>query len=78
MLQLLGEVFRHSDTDATELSLLYANKTEGDILLRQELDKLREEHPGRFNLWYTVSKSESTGELKKNHSLYQNRDRDFA
>ena len=64
MLQLLGEVFRNSETDKTELSLVYANKTEGDILLREELDKLQRENPNRFKLWYTVSKSENTGETK--------------
>lgn len=38
--------------DTTELSLLYANRTVKDILLRKELDELAAKYP-QFKVWYT-------------------------
>ena len=40
--------------DTTELSLVYANVTEADILLRQQLDALAERH-SNFRVFYTVN-----------------------
>ena len=42
--------------DETCLSLLFANQTEDDILLRKELEAVQTEHPDRFKLWYTVDR----------------------
>lgn len=56
ILQLVRAVFRDPD-DNTCLALLYANKTEEDILLRKELEQIAKEHPDRFKLWFTVSNS---------------------
>lgn len=42
--------------DTTQIALLYANTSEEDILLRTELDELAALHPGRFKLWYTLSR----------------------
>lgn len=39
--------------DSTQLSLLYANVSPDDILLRDDLDALVAAHPGRFSVWYT-------------------------
>jgi len=55
MLQLIRAVFR-DPSDSTCLSLLYANQTEDDILLRKELEEVQAEHPDRFKLWYTVDR----------------------
>jgi len=55
MLQLIRAVFRDPD-DNTCLSLLFANQSEDDILLRKELEEVAEEHPERFKLWYTVDR----------------------
>lgn len=55
MLQLVRAVFR-DPSDTTCLSLLYANQTEDDILLRAELEEVAAEHPDRFKLWYTVDR----------------------
>jgi len=55
MLQLVRAVFRDSNDD-TSLSLLFANQTEEDILLRAELEEIAAEHPDRFKLWYTVDR----------------------
>ncbi|XP_062026225.1 nitrate reductase [NADH]-like [Rosa rugosa] len=40
--------------DDTEMHVVYANRTEEDILLREELDGWAKEHE-RFNVWYVVS-----------------------
>jgi len=42
--------------DSTVFSLLFANQTEADILLRKELDELAATSE-RFNVWYTVDKA---------------------
>jgi len=55
MLQLVRAVFRDPE-DTTCLSLLFANQTEEDILLRKELEEVEKEHPDRFKLWYTVDR----------------------
>lgn len=41
-------------SDSTELALLFANQTEKDILLRDELEQAAASSNGRFKLWYTV------------------------
>lgn len=55
MLQLIRNVLvTNVGQDQTKLSLLYANQTENDILLREELDQLAARHPEQFQVWYTV------------------------
>ncbi|KIH62105.1 oxidoreductase, FAD-binding protein [Ancylostoma duodenale] len=53
MLQIITAVLKNND-DKTQMSLLFANHTEDDILCRKELDELALEHRDRFNVWYTV------------------------
>ena len=55
MLQLIREVFRDT-SDTTTLALLFANQTEDDILLREELEEVQKQFPDRFKLWYTVDR----------------------
>ena len=55
MLQLIRAVFRDKN-DRTNLSLLFANQSEEDILLREELEEVQKEFPARFSLWYTVDR----------------------
>lgn len=59
MLQLIREVLNESN-DSLKLSLLFANQTEDDILLREELDELAEKYPKQFKVWYTVDKGSDT------------------
>ncbi|KAJ0179447.1 hypothetical protein K1T71_005159 [Dendrolimus kikuchii] len=75
MLQLIRHICKEAN-DSTELRLLFANQTEQDILLRNELEKYQSEHPEQFKLWYTIDRAEegwkySTGfindEIIKNH-----------
>jgi cytochrome-b5 reductase len=42
------------DEDQTEISLVYANRSEGDILLRNELEDLAERFPNKLRLWYLL------------------------
>nr|ACO15006.1 NADH-cytochrome b5 reductase 2 [Caligus clemensi] len=55
MYQLITSVFRNPN-DKTHLSLLYANQTEEDILLRKELEAIQTAHPDRFKIWYTLDR----------------------
>ena len=54
-LQVITAVLQDAN-DATELSLLFANQTDTDILMRDELDRLAHEHPTRFKVWYTFDR----------------------
>lgn len=54
ILQVISEVTR-TPNDLTKLSLIYANETENDILLKGELDELAEKYP-YFSVYYTLSK----------------------
>lgn len=56
MLQLIRAIIK-DPTDETQMSLLYANQTEEDILLRDELDGIAKKHPDRLKVWYTVDTS---------------------
>ena len=55
MLQLVRHVIR-DPSDKTQLALLFANQSEDDILLRQELEQVQKDHPDRFKLWFTVDR----------------------
>jgi cytochrome-b5 reductase len=61
--QLIQTVLRNP-ADTTRLSLVYANNTEADILLRAEMDALAREFPKRFRVSYAVSKGEGAGLIK--------------
>lgn len=43
--------------DDTKMYVVYANRTEDDILLREELDAWAEKYQERVKVWYVVSKS---------------------
>jgi len=61
MLQVLQAILR-DPADRTEVSLLFANQTVDDILLRDNLEALRAAHPQQFRrLHYTVDKAPASG-----------------
>lgn len=62
MLQLVRQVAR-DEGDKTQLALIFANQTEADILLRQELEEVQAQHPDKFKLWYTVDRPEPGEEI---------------
>lgn len=47
-------------SDSTHISLVYANTTEDDIMLKDELDELAKAFPAKFHLHYTLSKPTNT------------------
>uniref|UniRef100_A0A1I7YHR5 NADH-cytochrome b5 reductase n=2 Tax=Steinernema glaseri TaxID=37863 RepID=A0A1I7YHR5_9BILA len=57
MLQVIDAILK-DPTDQTELSLLFANQTENDILCRKELEELHNKHGDRFHLWYTIDRAD--------------------
>lgn len=61
MLQLIRQVTR-DPKDETKLSLIFANQTEEDILLRDELEEAVKNHSDRVKVWYTVDRP-SEGDL---------------
>lgn len=73
MLQVLHAIFRDDRTKdpITTASLLFANQTEEDILVREELEALARDFPERFQLHYTLDRPPavwkgSTGFVDKN------------
>ena len=42
--------------DLLSRAYLFCDKTEEDILLREELEQVQRDHPDRFKLWYTVDR----------------------
>jgi NAD(P)H-flavin reductase len=60
-----GSLLQHHDT---ELFLLYGNRTQQDILLKKELDKLATDHKDLFSMQYMLS--QSTTETTHDNNLY--------
>lgn len=58
ILQVLNEVFTHPD-DKTKLSLIYANETENDILLKEEIDEMAEQYPN-FEVHFVLRQPKDT------------------
>ncbi|EMD30879.1 hypothetical protein CERSUDRAFT_120279 [Gelatoporia subvermispora B] len=58
----MHQILTHALNDPsnkTRFTLIFANIAERDILLREEFEKLRKEHPDTFNIVYTLDKPES-------------------
>ena len=53
----LTQAILRNPADKTKISLIYANNSPEDILLREEFDELEQKFPGRFQKLYTVSKN---------------------
>ncbi|MCO5597237.1 hypothetical protein L7F22_051313 [Adiantum nelumboides] len=54
MYQLIREMLETPD-DQTQISLIFANRKEEDIMLQQELDIWARDHASRFKVWYILS-----------------------
>lgn len=55
MIQVIQHILKNPN-DKTEVSLLFANLSESDILLKQELDALALRNKDRFKVHYTIDK----------------------
>nr|AAC72953.1 unknown [Homo sapiens] len=53
MLQLIRAILKVPE-DPTQCFLLFANQTEKDIILREDLEELQARYPNRFKLWFTL------------------------
>ncbi|KAJ5928823.1 hypothetical protein N7466_007779 [Penicillium verhagenii] len=53
MYQLIRAICE-DDTDTTEINLIYANRGEEDILLREELETFAVNFPQNFKIWYML------------------------
>lgn len=56
MFQLLRHILENKD-DATKIALLFANNSENDILLRDELEIYQTKYASQLRLWYTVTQA---------------------
>ncbi|CAK0881194.1 unnamed protein product [Prorocentrum cordatum] len=65
MLQIIKEVLRDPG-DKTELTLLFCNRSPGDILIRAELDRLAESSGGQLRVLYVVDRND-TGDACVKH-----------
>ncbi|KAL1916752.1 uncharacterized protein VTP21DRAFT_5456 [Calcarisporiella thermophila] len=58
--QLMCKIL-HDPNDKTRISLVYANITEEDILLRKEIDELQRRYPERLRVYYTLERPPAAG-----------------
>ena len=58
MLQVVDEILADK-TDKTKVSLVFANVSEADILLKKEIDARAAADPARFKVYYVVDKASS-------------------
>lgn len=63
MLQIIKAILKNPD-DLTSIRLLYANRSVDDILLREELESIRDAYPHRVKIWYTLDVAPSDGKWK--------------
>lgn len=61
VLALCVAIFRETKDTTTTMSVLYANQTEDDILVREELETLAKAYPDRFKLHYTLDRPPAQG-----------------
>jgi nitrate reductase (NAD(P)H) len=54
MLQIVHAVLEDTYDTTTKLWLLFANKTEQDVLCREELEQLAKDHPDRIKVHFTI------------------------
>ncbi|KAG1656196.1 hypothetical protein FOA52_011997 [Chlamydomonas sp. UWO 241] len=55
MLQVIDAILSNPD-DHTSVSLVYANQTESDIILKDGIDEFAKQYPDKFKVYYVVAK----------------------
>jgi len=55
--QLLQAITNDPD-DETTMSLIYANQSEDDILMRNDIETLAQKYPNKVKFWYTVDRAQ--------------------
>jgi len=56
MYQLIKDICKRPEDD-TKLQLIFANQTEDDILLREELEDFQKNHKDKLDIWFTIDRS---------------------
>ncbi|CAG8577109.1 1352_t:CDS:2 [Ambispora leptoticha] len=59
MYQIIKHIL-NTPSDKTKISLIYANQSIDEILLRKELDILSKKHPDQFKVYYTIDNAPSS------------------
>lgn len=69
--QLIARILRAKEEgeaeDKTKLKVIDANKTEGDVLLKSELDQFAKDHPDQFEITYVLSHPDENWKGEKGH-----------
>lgn len=73
MLQVIDAVLSNPE-DKTQVSLVYANVSEGDIILKGKIDALAAAHPQQFKVHYMVDKPNWGGIMWKGGVGYVSKD----
>ena len=60
MLQMIRAILANPE-ERTKMTLVYANRFETDIMMKDELDSTAAKHPDRFKVHYVLSKPPATG-----------------
>lgn len=53
--QLIARILMKANDDKTQINVIDANKTEGDILMREELAQFEKSHPDQFQICHVLS-----------------------
>eukprot|EP00195_Chlamydomonas_chlamydogama_P016022 CAMPEP_0202889976 /NCGR_PEP_ID=MMETSP1392-20130828/509_1 /ASSEMBLY_ACC=CAM_ASM_000868 /TAXON_ID=225041 /ORGANISM="Chlamydomonas chlamydogama, Strain SAG 11-48b" /LENGTH=297 /DNA_ID=CAMNT_0049573441 /DNA_START=119 /DNA_END=1012 /DNA_ORIENTATION=- len=73
MLQVIDAVLSNPE-DKTEISLVYGNVSEADIILKAKIDELAARHPKQFKVHYVVDKPNLGGLFWKGGVGFVNKD----
>lgn len=57
VLQVIKQILKNRHEDQTRMTLLYGNISEGDIILRREIEEMQREHSDRFKLVLVLKNS---------------------
>eukprot|EP00775_Hariotina_reticulata_P004445 gene4445-4700_t len=73
MLQVADHIL-DNPADKTKVTLIFANVSEDDILLKQKIDKMAAQHPDKFKVHYVVDKPKWGGIFWKGGVGYVDKD----
>ena len=62
--KVVRDVFKN-ENENTKIHLLFANQTEKDILLREEIEEIKKNNPTRFSFMYTIDRPEEGWNYEK-------------
>ena len=54
-----------NENENTKIHLLFANQTEKDILLREEIEEIKKNNPTRFSFMFTIDRPEEGWNYEK-------------